>query len=129
MRSTETKARRPWPIYAACAFFLIIGLLPVTQILIETSDLRGALLVGLLGPLLVAGFAAFAFAGSDFGRHALLAFFGISALASIFGWIAGIPYGGLFRSSLADVAVSLALLGVVTLLYLPTSNDWYNSER
>ena len=105
-----------------------MGLLPVVQIFIDTSDLGGALIVGSLGPFIIVGSAAFAFAGRDLGRHALLAYFGFTALLYIFGWIADVPDEGVFLSNLGNVATSIVFLGVAALLYLPISNVWYNSR-
>ena len=81
----ESSLRRPWPVYVACTFFATIGFLPVVLIIIGTSDLGDALLLGLLGPFIIVGCVAFAFVGNNYGRHALLAYFGFRTLLSIFG--------------------------------------------
>ena len=96
--------------------------------LIESAQFGDVLVIGFFGPFILVGCAAFAFAGKNFGRHALLAYFGFTALLAIFGWIAGAPDEGVFQSSLGNVATSVVLLGVAALLYLPISNVWYISR-
>lgn len=128
MESKQSESRRPWPIYTACALFTAFGLLPIVEVFVESSDLGDALIMGALGPFVIIGSAVFAFFGRDFGRHALLAYFGFLVLFLVFGWIASDSDEGIVISSLGEIAMSIVLLSIVALLYLPVSNSWYRDQ-